>query len=390
VKFLHTADWQLGMRASGLGEAAAGVRETRFVTASAITETAKQRGVDFILIAGDLFEDNGISNTTIYRAAEVLKKAAPTPVFIIPGNHDPGTADSVYNRSAWTSETPSNVTVLRERKPIELDELNVVLYPCPLTQKQSTGDPTAWIADSDLDSAEAIRLGLSHGALDIHNKEYNFPIAPDRAETASLDYLALGDWHKTYIHDARTAYSGTPEQTDFGEEGTGNVLLVEIVGKGHEPKVEEVHVGRLEWLKWEEEAASETADQLRQRIRDLDDPEHTLLRLVLRGAVGPEVLNEVEALREFASSRLLHFELDDSAVSLMLEPDDIHEALPLGALREVCDVLLSLRPGAGMEGPMDAESLRALLESLPEGVCRDENVIERALQVLCDLSQRSK
>ncbi|MCK4374248.1 MAG: metallophosphoesterase, partial [Candidatus Brocadiae bacterium] len=149
-------------------------------------------GVDVILIAGDLFEDNGVSNDTIYRAAEALKKAAPIPVFIIPGNHDPGTADRVYRRSAWTSEVPANVTVLTERTPVELDEFGVMLFPCPLTQKQSTGDPTAWIAESDFNSGEAIRLGLAHGALDIHNKEYNFPIAPDRAETASLDYLAFG------------------------------------------------------------------------------------------------------------------------------------------------------------------------------------------------------
>jgi len=389
AKLLHTADWQLGMRASGLGEAGVRVRETRFDTARAIMELARDEGVDFILIAGDLFEDNGVSNDTIYRAAEALKKGAPVPVFIIPGNHDPASADCVYDRPSWTSEVPDNVTVLKERRPVQLDETNVVLYPCPLTQKQSTGDPTAWMVESDFDSGQAVRIGLAHGALNIHGKDYNFPIAPDRAETASLDYLALGDWHGTYIHDARTAYSGTPEQTDFGEERTGNVLLVEIGGKGQAPKVEGIHVGRLGWLKWEEEAAAATLEQLRQRIRDLDDPEQTLLRLALRGAVAPEVLKEIETLREFAKSRLLRFELDASQVNLMLEPDDIREALPPGALREVSDVLLSLRPGPGMAGSIDAESLKTLVESLPEGLCRDEDVIERALQVLCELSQQS-
>jgi DNA repair exonuclease SbcCD nuclease subunit len=390
VKVLHTADWQLGMRASGLGQAGAKVREARFDTASAIMELAKQREVDFILIAGDLFEDNGVSNGTIYRAAETLKAAAPVPVFIIPGNHDPATADTVYDRPAWASEVPDNVLVLREREPVELEELNVVLYPCPLTQKLSTADPTTWIAERDFDGRDVIRVGLAHGALDIHNKQYNFPIAPDRAETAALGYLALGDWHKMYTHDARTAYSGTPEQTDFGEEGTGNVLLVEIAGKGDEPKIEEVHVARLAWLKWEAEAASGTVGQLRQRVRDLDDPEHTLLRLALRGAVAPETQKELEALREFASSRLLRFELDDSSVSLMLEPDGIREALRPGALRDVCDVLLSLRRGGDMAEPTDAESVRTVMQDLPEEVCRDDTVIERALQILCELSQTSE
>jgi len=387
VRFVHTADWQLGMRASRLGKAGAKVREARFDTASAIVELAKKREVDFILIAGDLFEDNGVGNDTIYKTTEVLKEAAPIPVFIIPGNHDPGTADSVYDRPAWTSEVPGNVRVLREQKPVELNKLNVVLYPCPLTQKQSRADPTAWIVENDFDTGDMIRIGVAHGALDIHGREYNFPIAPDRVETAALDYLALGDWHETYIYDAFTAYSGTPEQTDFGEEGTGNVLLIEIADKGDEPKIKKVRVALLQWLKWEAEAAPGGIEHLRQRIRDLDDPERKLLRLALRGAVAPEVLQEIEALREFASSRLLHFELDDSGIRLVLEPEDIRQALPPGSLREVCDVLLSLRPAGDVGKPMNTKDVNAVLEGLPKQVSTDEKVIERALQILCELAR---
>ena len=59
----------------------------------------------------------------------------------------------------------------------------------------------------------------------------------DRAATARLDYLALGDWHGTRRIDARTWYSGTPEPDRFKANEPGNVLQVDIARAGAEPIV---------------------------------------------------------------------------------------------------------------------------------------------------------
>lgn len=41
MKFLHTADWQLGMKAAHVGEVGARVREERFLAARRVVEILK-------------------------------------------------------------------------------------------------------------------------------------------------------------------------------------------------------------------------------------------------------------------------------------------------------------------------------------------------------------
>ena len=53
--------------------------------------------------------------------------------------------------------------------------------------------------------------------------EANNPIAPDRARRAGLDYLALGDWHRTLQIGPATWYAGTPEADRFNSQEVGQV-----------------------------------------------------------------------------------------------------------------------------------------------------------------------
>jgi DNA repair exonuclease SbcCD nuclease subunit len=65
MKFLHTADWQLGMKAVQVGGAGERVRQERLKTASRIVQLALEQAVDFILLAGDIFEDHGVERVLI-------------------------------------------------------------------------------------------------------------------------------------------------------------------------------------------------------------------------------------------------------------------------------------------------------------------------------------
>lgn len=44
MKFLHTADWQMGMEAKSAGEKARDVRNARYESAKAIVKLAKEIG----------------------------------------------------------------------------------------------------------------------------------------------------------------------------------------------------------------------------------------------------------------------------------------------------------------------------------------------------------
>ena len=78
--------------------------------------------------------------------------------------------------------------------------------------------------------------------------EANNPIAPDRAKRAGLDYLALGDWHRTLQIGPATWYAGTPEADRFNSQEMGQVLLVDIAGPGAPPKVTPHRTGAYRWL----------------------------------------------------------------------------------------------------------------------------------------------
>src|SRR5438874_3776357 len=84
---LHVDDDRIAAQHDGDGTA--GLR--------AVLATARRFGADIVLLAGDTFDNHMVSAATIDRAGEVLAEAG-LPVVILPGNHDPLRADSVYAR----------------------------------------------------------------------------------------------------------------------------------------------------------------------------------------------------------------------------------------------------------------------------------------------------
>lgn len=68
MRFLHTAAWQIGMKASHVGEARMRVRDERLAVARHVVQAARGAGADFTLVAGDTVEDNGVDRSSSRRA----------------------------------------------------------------------------------------------------------------------------------------------------------------------------------------------------------------------------------------------------------------------------------------------------------------------------------
>ena len=69
MRFLHTADRQIGMKASHVGEAGTRVRDERLEAARRVVGAARSAATDFILVAGDTFEDNGVDRVLVQKVA---------------------------------------------------------------------------------------------------------------------------------------------------------------------------------------------------------------------------------------------------------------------------------------------------------------------------------
>lgn len=82
MKFVHTADWQIGMRAAHVGANAFKIRNARFTAAERVVAIARDRGADAILVTGDTFEDNAEQTTDIQRVSDILASFGG-PVYII-------------------------------------------------------------------------------------------------------------------------------------------------------------------------------------------------------------------------------------------------------------------------------------------------------------------
>ena len=363
MRLLHTADWQLGLRAAQVGERAAEVRAERLRALERTIELAHRLEVDLVLAAGDLFDHHEVSESLLRDTLALLERLAPIPVALLPGNHDPLVEGGVWSRRAWR-EVGAHVTVLERAEELELLP-GVVLYPCPLRQKRSAQDPTAWIP-ARRSGDRRLRIGVAHGALDSLQVESNFPIARDRAELCGLDYLALGDWHGVLLQ-GRTCYSGTIEQSAFGEKLPGYALLVELAadgapGRRAKPRVEPHRVGRLTWHQAEVEVRDLTdVERLRAELAGLGAAKDLLLRLWLR----------VEGLEEEARRALdrLEEELERGVLFLEWRVDRLElqpwsaEDGAAGVLADVDRTLAELIAGT----PPTPELAALLAEELADG-----------------------
>ncbi|MCZ8400857.1 metallophosphoesterase family protein [Achromobacter xylosoxidans] len=365
--FLHTADWQIG-RQYGQFETddAALLAEARFDAVARIAALAAERQVDAVLVAGDVFDTQGVSDRTIRRLFAALAAYAG-PWVMIAGNHDAALADSVWSRAAQLGCIPPNVRVPPRPGVVDLAAQNLAVLAAPLTQRHTYDDVTQAF-DAMESEPGRIRVGLAHGSvagrlpdtIDATN-----PIAPDRASRARLDYLALGDWHGCLSVDERTWYAGTPEQDRFRGNEPGYVLDVRIAAPGATPQVERVATGKYRWSAWTETLSLPTdAQALAERLAALRAED--VLRLDLQGHVNVPTWEALQRAVDQAAAQARAVLPDFSG--LLLEPDDADLA-QLGASGYVGEVATQLQ--AMQADPEQAavagEALRLLLRFQREG-----------------------
>jgi len=368
LRFVHTADWQIGMKAAHVGAAAQKVRDARLESARRVVDLARERGAAFIVLAGDTFEDNGVDRVLARKVAEILRTSR-VPVFVLPGNHDPFVPGSILDEDFWRDADP--VRILRDASTIEI--AGASLLACPSRERTSSRDPTLAIAAPDRGGSAGgpdprrIRIGIAHGSIaGISDGADDFPIPRDAAERAGLDYLALGHWHSHLRIGDRTAYSGTHETTKFGERESGRALVVEIDRPGAAPRIEVVSTGTLRWIERSADiAAAEDLAALRSDLDRESDPEHALLRIEVRGTVPVEGLRELETIRDVIEARFLFGEIDASALSPAPQDERWIASLPAGAVAAAAREILAR--AAAEDAAVAREALAILYAIAREG-----------------------
>lgn len=368
LRLLHTADWQLGKPFANIpGDAGALLREARFAAVRRIAALAVERRVDAVLVAGDVFDGNEVSDVTLHKALQAMGSFTGAWV-LLPGNHDAYLAECVWTRLARLG-LPGNMVVAATAAPIPLADGRLIVLPAPLTARRTHDDPTVWM-DGAATPAAALRVGLAHGSVQGRlpaAADSDNPIEPARADRARLDYLALGDWHGTLEVAPRSWYSGTPEPDRFPQNDPGNVLFVELPGPGATPQVEIVPVAAYHWstvpLRLEPE--DDPGERVDCALRAIAEPSRALVRLILEGEVGLADHAVLDATLARWAALLCHLQPDTAGLSAAPLPGDLARIDDGGIVGTVARRLIARAAEGDAEQRADAAlALRLLWSAL--------------------------
>jgi DNA repair exonuclease SbcCD nuclease subunit len=348
MRFIHTSDWQIGKTFGFAEEAAQTLRDERLDVISRLGALALQNGAPHILVAGDIYDIETPADRTLRQPIERMRAFESLTWHLIPGNHDPHTPRGPWERLRRLqekSEMPPNIRLHLEPGPAHIDD-NFFLFPAILTRRHAFEDPTLWMQDAPTPEG-ALRIGLAHGSIASFGTDPSATpnhIAPDRAKSAGLAYLALGDWHGQQKIDARTCYSGTPETDDFNVVEGGAALLVDIENPAAPPVITAQRTGRFTWLRLDQTLNSPAdIDILHARLRAAPDLGTTLLWLRVSGALSLEARTLYEErIRDSLGSALRVLRLEDDG--LLPEPSaaDIAAIDHAGFVRAAADRLAAL------------------------------------------------
>lgn len=365
TRFLHTADWQIGMTRRWLqGEAQARFAADRIEGIRRIGRLAQEQGCEFVVVAGDVFESNQLQRQTVLRALDALA-GVPVPIYLLPGNHDPLDTMAVYRQPAFVKACPTHVHVLDQPGPLRVrDGLEIVAVPWHGKHPEHDLVTEALAGVGPADGTTRILVG--HGAVDTYetSRHHRAAIAVGALEEAiaaeRLHYVALGDRHsRTQVGSSGAIwYSGTSEVTDHREDAPGDVLVVDVEA-GRAPVVEPHHVGVWDFRTLTRDLTSvQDVRRLDAELSAMPDKERTVVRLVLRGALGLEesrLLTEALAVHLDVFGGLRDHELQPGLV--VLTGDEDWQALGLGGF--VAAAVSEISEQAGPDGapadPADPE-----------------------------------
>ena len=374
MRLLHTADWQLGMTRHFLdADAQPRYTDARIQVVRRVGELAVAERCDAVLVCGDVFESNLVSPRVVSRSLEALR-AVPVPVYLLPGNHDPIDAASIYRSRAFVSAKPDHVHVLDQPGPYPMGD-GFELVAAPWTSKHPLCDLVA-DAVAGLPADGTVRVVAGHGCVDALGPDAGDPalIRLGEVEAAlargAVHYVALGDRHsRTSVGSSGAVwYSGTPEVTDYDEVDPGQVLVVDLAA-GRRPEVSTHRVGTWAFLDLDHRLdRPDNLPELDERLGLVPDKDRTVARLALTGTLSLADRARLDDLLErqgelFASLRLWERRTE---LSVYVSGDELTDLGVGGFADGAVDELAALAKGGGEEAVVAQDAL-ALLYRLAGG-----------------------
>jgi DNA repair exonuclease SbcCD nuclease subunit len=385
MKFIHSSDLQIG-KVFGYfePEVAIALQDARQAVVRTLGEAAVKFGATSVLISGDIYEKQQMSQQTLARAIENMRAFKSVHWHLMPGNHDHFRESGLWDRIV-RMQLPSNVSLHTQAGAVQIagdGGTPVFLLPAPLRFTSSPDDLTAYM-DKEATPEGAVRIGMAHGSIQGFGSEgeaSNY-VAPGRANSAGLSYLAMGDWHRQMQVNDRCWYSGTPEAYQFklpanpisSQCNGGSALLVEVNGSNALPVVSPIPTGRYRWHKIEKVLTEDVqVDLLETDLRALhSDLSKIVVDLRVTGAVSLAGRRKFEEqILQSVGAALRGLRFDEAGLVLNPTDQDLDEIDHAGFVRVAADRLKAMAAVMSGQGPVPLAALalkRLYIEHLRQG-----------------------
>ncbi len=375
MRFIHAADIHLDSPLRGL-EAYPGAPAERLRVATRqafdrVVDLCLEERVDFLIIAGDLFDTEVKDFHAALAAAEQLRKLdrAGIPVYLILGNHD--SREEMTRHVPW----PANVTLFDHKQPqtVKHRTLPVALHGMSYPKREVTEN---LVPSYPAPVAGCFNIGLLHTNAGGNSQHAAYaPCSVEELVAKGYDYWALGHVHDfAMLHERpHVVYSGNTQGRHARETGRKGCLLVTVdeLSSGHE--LREVEFRETDLVRWFRETIplqpDDDADALldagRDRLREVvaaADGRLAAVRLEFTGrcAVHEQLAKDASRQQLVTNLRALASDFGD----VWIEKIKFHTQSPLdlNALRERHDLIGQLLRDIGVLAN-DPQSLIALTET---------------------------
>lgn len=341
-RFVHASDLHLDCPFVSRGESvlATRLRQATFLALERIVSLCLDQKVDFLLLAGDVFDakDRSVQARLFLHKQLTRLDDAGIATFMVHGNHDPLSGDR------GKLGLPESVEIFgTEWREVEFRRAGQFL--CRV-QGISYGHEAVVenLARRFGRIGSEFTIGLLHANVGGHDRHPNYaPCTLADLSISGLDYWALGHVHTRAQHSlpsgGTAVYPGNPQGRHAYETGARGCVLVTV--DGQHSQIDFHPTDSVRWHRREleiggaatlAELAAQACENIVSAAREPDLTHAVQLSLVGRGDLHREFLDEdaAEQFREHLREELVRY---NPRVFLESLVDQTAPALPLEELR---------------------------------------------------------
>ncbi len=317
VSFIHTADLHLDTPFSGLsrwdGERATLLKNANRNSFEQVVQVCIRERVDFLVVAGDVFNAADMSLRAQFTFRNGLEKLAQHNIkaYVVTGNHDP--------LNSWSRHftLPDNTTLLGSKEV----EQHIFLRKSGEAAAEILGisHETSSVKENlarqfPEGSQDLPTIALLHGNLTGQTEHEPYaPFAKEDLKISGIDYWALGHIHKQQVISEQypaAVYPGNPQGRHFGETGKKGCYKVKLEA-GLPPEMEFIPTAPVEFLYTDidisqTEQLNLVPEMITASLSGLPEDQSYILRIALTGRTALHFLlvqtENVDAIEEQLST----------------------------------------------------------------------------------------